>query len=45
MGKKCPRKMLIHSPITLIKQKNPRWLDNANTPEQAEIIKKNLNSQ
>ncbi len=41
-GEKCPRKMLINSSITMIKQLNTHWLDNANTPEEATIIKQNF---
>ena len=44
-GKKCPRKLLIHSPITLLEQDKPYWLDNANTQEQAEQIKSRLNKK
>ena len=42
LKKKCPRKMLIHSPITMLNQQDSRWLDNANTREQAIIIKKDI---
>ena len=42
LGSKCPRKMLINSPITLVKQKKSYWLDNANTPQQALEIQKKL---
>ena len=44
LKKKCPRKMLIHSPITMLNQQDSRWLDNVNTPEQAIMIKKNIDS-
>ena len=33
-GIQCPRKILIKSDIQLIEQKDKRWLDNANTPEE-----------
>jgi molybdopterin-guanine dinucleotide biosynthesis protein A len=33
-GVYCPRKILINSPTKLIKQTNPHWLDNINTPEE-----------
>ncbi len=35
----CPRKILMKSNTRLIKQNNPHWLDNINTPEEYEIIK------
>jgi molybdenum cofactor guanylyltransferase len=39
-GIHCPRKILIKSDTRLIKQNDPHWLDNINTPEQYEVIKK-----
>ncbi|MDA0322440.1 MAG: molybdopterin-guanine dinucleotide biosynthesis protein B [Verrucomicrobia bacterium] len=34
LGYTCPRKVLINSNIELLEQKNPRWLDNVNTPDE-----------
>ena len=36
----CPRKVLIKSDVCLIKQKDPHWLDNINTPEEYKLVKK-----
>jgi len=33
-GVHCPRKILIKSDTNLISQKNPRWLENINSPEE-----------
>ncbi len=33
-GIHCPRKVLIKSNTHLLKQNNPHWLDNINTPEE-----------
>jgi molybdopterin-guanine dinucleotide biosynthesis protein A len=38
-GIHCPRKVLIKSNTHLLKQNDPRWLDNINTPEEYEQIK------
>ncbi|MCH2204410.1 MAG: molybdopterin-guanine dinucleotide biosynthesis protein B [Lentisphaerales bacterium] len=38
LGYSCPRKVLINSPVETLEQQNPRWLDNANTPEEYEEI-------
>ncbi|MCM8537389.1 MAG: molybdopterin-guanine dinucleotide biosynthesis protein B [Lentisphaeraceae bacterium] len=38
MGYSCPRKVLINSPVELLEQQNPKWLENANTPEEYEEI-------
>ena len=38
LGYSCPRKVLINSNVELLDQKDPRWLDNANTPEEFEEI-------
>jgi molybdenum cofactor guanylyltransferase len=39
-GYSCPRKVLINSSVELLEQQDPRWLDNANTPEEfAEICR------
>jgi molybdopterin-guanine dinucleotide biosynthesis protein A len=35
-GMHCPRKILINSDTCLLRQKDPRWLDNVNTPEEYE---------
>ena len=37
-GIHCPRKILIKSNAHLIKQSNPHWLDNINTPQEYEQI-------
>lgn len=42
LGYSCPRKVLINSPVESLEQQNPRWLDNANTPEEYEEICKVL---
>jgi molybdopterin-guanine dinucleotide biosynthesis protein A len=39
-GMHCPRKILINSHTRLIDQKDPRWLENINTPQEYEQIKK-----
>jgi len=38
-GIHCPRKVLIKSNTHLLKQKDPRWLDNINTPQEYEETK------
>jgi molybdenum cofactor guanylyltransferase len=40
-GYRCPRKVLIHSPdkVRVIRVKNPQVLLNANTPEDAQLVK------
>jgi molybdopterin-guanine dinucleotide biosynthesis protein A len=38
-GIHCPRKILIKSNTHLLKQNNPHWLDNINTPQEYEQIK------
>jgi molybdenum cofactor guanylyltransferase len=38
-GIHCPRKILIKSNAELLKQNNPHWLDNINTPQEYEQIK------
>jgi len=38
-GIHCPRKILIQSHTHLLKQKNPHWLDNINTPQEYEQVK------
>ena len=44
-GTHCPRKILIKSNTQLLKQTNPHWLDNINTPQEYEQVRKNkLNS-
>jgi molybdenum cofactor guanylyltransferase len=35
-GTHCPRKILIKSNTHLLKQSNPHWLDNINTPQEYE---------
>ena len=37
-GVHCPRKVLIKMNAHLLKQKDPHWLDNINTPEEYEEI-------
>jgi molybdopterin-guanine dinucleotide biosynthesis protein A len=37
-GIHCPRKALMKSNACLLKQNDPRWLDNINTPEQAASV-------
>ncbi|MDE2028258.1 MAG: NTP transferase domain-containing protein [Candidatus Omnitrophica bacterium] len=39
-GLRCPRKVLIQSDICLLKQNDPHWLDNINTPQEYEGFKK-----
>ncbi len=39
-GIHCPRKILIKSNPHLLKQNNPHWLDNINTPQEYELNKK-----
>jgi len=39
-GVHCPRKVLIKSNIHLIEQSDPHWLDNINTPQEYEQLKK-----
>jgi molybdopterin-guanine dinucleotide biosynthesis protein A len=39
-GIHCPRKILIKSDTKLLKQSDPHWLDNINTPQEYEQIKK-----
>jgi molybdopterin-guanine dinucleotide biosynthesis protein A len=42
---RCPRKVLIKSQTHLIEQKDPQWLENANTPEERRnIISKTIAS-
>jgi molybdopterin-guanine dinucleotide biosynthesis protein A len=41
-GVHCPRKILIKSNTHLIKQNDPHWLDNINTPEEYDQIKKTI---
>ena len=36
LGYNCPRKAMINSNVQLLQQKNPKWLDNVNTPEEFE---------
>jgi len=38
-GIHCPRKILLKSNTYLIKQNNPHWLDNINTPQEYEQVK------
>ena len=38
-GIHCPRKILIKNKVQLIKQLNPHWLDNVNTPEEYALVK------
>lgn len=38
-GYNCPRKVLINSDVKIITPENPKALLNANTPEDAEIVK------
>jgi len=38
-GAHCPRKILIKSNPQLLKQNNPHWLDNINTPREYEQLK------
>jgi molybdenum cofactor guanylyltransferase len=38
LGYSCPRKVLINSPVHILDQGEPNWLDNANTPEEYEEI-------
>ena len=38
-GIHCPRKILIKSNAHLLKQNNPHWLDNINTPQEFEQVK------
>ena len=42
LGYHCPRKVLINSEIQTIIQKNERWLDNVNLPEEYEQAKKDF---
>jgi molybdenum cofactor guanylyltransferase len=42
LGYSCPRKVLLNSPVELLDQENPRWLENANTPEEYQEISKVL---
>ncbi len=37
-GIHCPRKILIKSNAHLLKQNNPRWLDNINTPQELRLF-------
>ena len=43
LGYSCPRKVLMNSNIELLEQKNPRSLDNVNSPDEylevCEILK------
>jgi molybdopterin-guanine dinucleotide biosynthesis protein A len=39
-GMHCPRKVLINTNAHLLNQKDPRWLENINTPQEYEQIKK-----
>lgn len=39
-GTHCPRKILIKSNTRLINPNNPHWLDNINTPQEYEQIKR-----
>jgi len=39
-GIHCPRKVLIKSYTHLLKQNEPHWLDNINTPEEYDELKK-----
>jgi len=41
-GIHCPRKILIKSNSHLLKQTNPHWLDNINTPYEFDQIKQNF---
>jgi molybdopterin-guanine dinucleotide biosynthesis protein A len=41
-GTACPRKVMINSDVELIEQKDPRWLDNVNTPEEYREIAQKL---
>ena len=41
-GIQCPRKILLKSNVHLIIQKDPRWLDNVNTPQEYEQALKNI---
>ena len=43
LGYHCPRKVLINSDIAELEQKNPRWLDNVNHPEEYQEAKKHFN--
>ena len=41
-GIRCPRKILINSDVRLLEQKDKRWLDNVNTPEEFEHALKTI---
>ena len=45
LGYSCPRKILINSSVEIIEQDNPKWLDNANTPEEYEAICADLRNE
>ena len=38
----CPRKVLINSDITILKQKNPQWLNNVNDPREFAQAKREI---
>lgn len=41
-GIHCPRKILINSDTQILEQKNPQWLDNVNSPQEYEQVRKTL---
>lgn len=42
LGYNCPRKVLINSRIQLLRQADPRWLDNVNTPAELDAARRDL---
>lgn len=45
LGYACPRKVLINSPIKLVKANNPNWYKNVNMKEEYEAVVKLLKEQ
>ena len=44
-GYSCPRKVLINSAVTLLNAQNPKALSNVNTPNDMELIKRELHQK
>jgi molybdopterin-guanine dinucleotide biosynthesis protein A len=44
-GYSCPRKVLINSSVTLLNAPNPKALSNVNTPNDMELIKRELHQK
>ncbi|MEN9348278.1 MAG: hypothetical protein RLZZ77_1789 [Bacteroidota bacterium] len=42
LGNSCPRKILMQSDIYAFNASNPKWLHNANTPEEAALVKSQI---